>query len=173
MNISQRIRRSLGVVYIVSILNCTSAYAAKLVPFQSDFRPNTIVISIDERALYLVRDEETALRYSVAVPKPGKEWFGWTFVNGKYLQPAWEPPDEVIRDKPKIRRHIPGGDPGNPMGAAALTLDRHEIAIHGVARGMEKTIGTEASYGCIRMSNADILDLYSRVSNGTRVFVSR
>jgi lipoprotein-anchoring transpeptidase ErfK/SrfK len=57
------------------------------------------------------------------------------------------------------------------MGLRALTLDRDEYAIHGTNR--PGSIGTFASYGCIRMLNADIVDLYERVSVGTRVVVER
>jgi lipoprotein-anchoring transpeptidase ErfK/SrfK len=43
--------------------------------------------------------------------------------------------------------------------------------IHGTNR--PKLIGTAVSYGCIRMRNSDILDLFSRVKIGTPVFVVR
>ena len=49
------------------------------------------------------------------------------------------------------------------MGARALALDRPEIAIHGTTRAMRASIGTAASYGCIRMRNEDVIDLYDRV----------
>ena len=55
------------------------------------------------------------------------------------------------------------------MGIAALTLDRDEIAIHGTSNKMRASVGTSASYGCIRMLNEDVADLYKRVSVGTPV----
>ena len=66
---------------------------------------------------------------------------------------------------------IPGGSPSNPMGGAALTLEGGEYAIHGTNR--PGSIGTFASYGCIRMYNPDVADLFQRVSVGTTVVVTR
>ena len=82
------------------------------------------------------------------------------------------PPEEVKRDKPSLPNVIPGGSPGNPMGAAALTLSGGgEYAIHGT--NVPGSVGGFVSYGCIRMYNADVLDLYNRVGWGTTVVVTR
>jgi len=59
------------------------------------------------------------------------------------------------------------------MGARALTLDRDEIAIHGTTNSMRASIGTAASFGCIRMYNEDVVDLFERVSVGTSVVAVR
>lgn len=148
----------------------TEAAAREVVPFQAGISPGTIVIRTGERRLYYVRGDGTALRYPVAVGKPGKQWFGEARIDGKYVRPAWSPPAEVKRDNPRLPSVIPGGAPNNPMGARALTLDLDEYAIHGTNR--PGSIGTYASYGCIRMHNQDIVDLYERVSVGTRVVVT-
>ena len=66
---------------------------------------------------------------------------------------------------------IPGGSPKNPMGAAAMTLSGGQYAIHGT--NAPGSIGGFVSYGCIRMFNHDVVDLYSRVSMGTTVVVTR
>jgi len=116
-----------------------------------------------------VRGDGTALRYRVAVGKPGKQWFGEAQIDGKYVRPAWSPPADVKRDNPRLPDVIPGGAPNNPMGARALTLSLDEYAIHGTNR--PSSIGTYASYGCIRMLNEDIVHLYDQVSVGTRVVV--
>ncbi len=92
-------------------------------------------------------------------------------ISGKYLRPAWTPPAEVKHDKPYLPNLIPGGSGRNPMGAAALTLSQGEYAIHGTNN--PGSIGGFVSYGCIRMYNADILDLYGRVGFGTTVVVTR
>lgn len=148
----------------------TEAAAREVVPFQAGISPGTIVIRTGERRLYYVRGDGTALRYPVAVGKPGKQWFGEARIDGKYVRPAWSPPAEVKRDNPRLPSVIPGGAPNNPMGARALTLDLDEYAIHGTNR--PGSIGTYASYGCIRMHNQDVVDLYERVSVGTRVVVT-
>jgi lipoprotein-anchoring transpeptidase ErfK/SrfK len=146
-----------------------AASAREVVPFQAGVSPGTIVIRTGERRLYYVRGDGTALRYRVAVGKPGKQWFGEAQIDGKYVRPAWSPPAEVKRDNPRLPDVIPGGAPNNPMGARALTLNLDEYAIHGTNR--PGSIGTYASYGCIRMLNEDIVHLYDQVDVGTRVVV--
>ena len=134
-----------------------------------DYPAGTIVIRAREKKLYYTLGDGTAIRYPVAVAKHGKEWQGYATVNGKYLNPDWAPPPVVKRDHPELPNLVRGGSPGNPMGVAALTLDRDEIAIHGTTNKMRASVGTSASYGCIRMLNEDVRDLYSRVSVGTPV----
>ncbi|NVN88350.1 MAG: L,D-transpeptidase [Rhodopseudomonas sp.] len=142
-----------------------------LVTFRGDFSPGTIVVKTNERRLYLVVEPGQAVRYPVGVGKAGKQWAGVTRIDGKYRNPAWSPPREVKRDVPSIPDVIPGGSPSNPMGVAAMTLAGGEYAIHGTNR--PGSVGGFVSYGCIRMLNADITDLYQRVSVGTTVVVSR
>ena len=147
------------------------AHARESVDIGTDVRPGTIVISTSQRRLYLTGYGGTEASYPVAVGKPGKQWYGWAKVDGKYVEPAWAPPAEVKRDNPRLPNVIAGGSPHNPMGLRALTLDRDEIAIHGTNR--PDSIGTFASYGCIRMLNRDIVDLFDRVRVGTPVLMVR
>ncbi len=128
------------------------------------------MISVSQRRLYLVNGDGTAIRYPVAVGKPGKQWFGTATIDGKYVAPAWSPPSEVKRDNPRLPNLIAGGSPHNPMGAAAMTLAGGQYAIHGTNR--PSSIGTWASYGCIRMYNQDVVDLYQRVDVGTPVYMT-
>lgn len=146
------------------------ASAREVVNFKGG-SPGTIVVRTSERRLYFVIAEGRAIRYPVGVGRVGKQWAGTSYVDGKYIRPAWSPPDEIRRDKPSIPAVIPGGAPNNPMGAAALTLAHGEYAIHGTNR--PATVGGFVSYGCIRMYNQDITDLLGRVSVGTFVVVTR
>ena len=145
------------------------ARAREIVAFPQSFRPGMIVIKQSERRLYFVRGDGTAIRYPVAIGKSGKAWQGETYVQGKYVRPSWSAPDVVRADHPYLTGVIPGGSPRNPMGAAALTLGLSEVAIHGTTESMRRSVGTAASYGCIRMLNEDVVDLYSRVQVGTPV----
>ena len=124
-----------------------------------------------ERRLYLVLGAGQAMRYVVGVGRAGRQWAGNVRIDGKHIRPTWSPPADVRRDKPTLPDVIPGGSPANPMGAAALTLSGGEYAIHGT--NAPKSIGGFVSYGCIRMYNSDIADLYARVSIGTPVIVTR
>jgi lipoprotein-anchoring transpeptidase ErfK/SrfK len=143
----------------------------EMVGMRGEYSPGTIVIKTNERRLYLILDSEHAVRYPVGVGKSGKQWAGTTQISGKYRNPAWSPPAEVKRDKPNIPDLIPGGSPRNPMGVAAMTLAGGEYAIHGT--NVPGSVGGFVSYGCIRMLNPDITDLYERVSIGTTVVVTR
>src|ERR1700722_15230883 len=138
---------------------------------RGEYSPGTIVVKNNERRLYLILDDGHAVRYPVGVGKSGKQWAGTTRISGKYLNPAWSPPAEVKHDKPELPDVIPGGSPRNPMGVAAMTLAGGEYAIHGT--NVPGSVGGFVSYGCIRMLNPDIADLYERVSIGTTVVVTR
>jgi lipoprotein-anchoring transpeptidase ErfK/SrfK len=155
------------------LLACAAgaAGARETVPFNAGVEPGTIIVRTSQRRLYFVVEKGTALSYRVAVGRSGKQWFGRVVVDGKHLKPAWVPPADVRKDNPKLPDVIPGGAPGNPMGAAALTLSGDKYAIHGTNR--PDSIGTAASYGCIRMRNEDVTDLFGRVSVGTTVVVER
>ncbi|MDQ0448570.1 lipoprotein-anchoring transpeptidase ErfK/SrfK [Methylobacterium aerolatum] len=151
---------------VAALLAAGSASAREVVPFDAA-SAGSIVISVSQRKLYLVNGDGTAIRYPVAVGKPGKQWFGTVRIDGKYVAPAWSPPSDVKRDNPRLPNLIAGGSPHNPMGAAAMTLAGGQYAIHGTNR--PSSIGTWASYGCIRMYNQDVVDLYQRVDVGTSV----
>ena len=112
-----------------------------------------------------------SMRYPVGVGRAGRQWSGATFINDKALRPTWVPPPVVRRDKPNLPNLIPGGAPNNPLGAAVMTLAGGEYAIHGTNN--PGSIGGSVSNGCIRMFNADVLDLYGRVGVGTAVIVTR
>jgi lipoprotein-anchoring transpeptidase ErfK/SrfK len=147
------------------------ATAREVVSFDAAAEPGTIVVRTAQRRLYLVVDRGMAIRYQVAVGKNGKQWFGRVVVDGKHLKPAWVPPADVRADNPKLPDIIPGGDPRNPMGAAAITLSGDKYAIHGTNR--PDSIGRRVSYGCFRMLNEDVTDLFQRVSVGAPVVVER
>ena len=169
---SLRIAVALAAIIGAGMLVTTAAEAGSdVVGFRGDYSPGTIVIRTNERRLYLVVDPDHAVRYPVGVGKAGKQWAGATRIDGKYRNPAWSPPSEVKHDKPNMPDLIPGGSPRNPMGVAAMTLAGGEYAIHGT--NMPGSVGGFVSYGCIRMLNADISDLYQRVSVGTTVVVTR
>ncbi|MFL5079507.1 MAG: L,D-transpeptidase [Microvirga sp.] len=158
---------------ILTISALQPAAARDVVAFHDNgYSAGTIVIRTNERRLYYVMGDGRAVRYPVGVGKAGKAWSGRVQIEGKYIRPAWSPPADVKRDKPQLPNLIPGGSPSNPMGAAALTLSGGgQYAIHGT--NVPGTVGGFVSYGCFRMYNQDVLDLYSRVSVGTPVVVTR
>ncbi len=134
-----------------------------------NYAAGTIVIRTGERRLYLFLGGGQAIRYPVGVGRAGMQWAGTTTISAKYVSPAWSPPESIRRENPRLPDVIPGGSPRNPMGAAAMTLAGTEYAIHGT--NQPGLIGHFVSHGCIRMYNADITDLFDRVSIGARVVV--
>ena len=148
-----------------------SAAAGLLVDFTDAAAPGTIVVRTSERSLYFVLGEGHALRYPVGVGRVGRQWVGSSSIIGKYIRPNWAPPPAIKHDKPNLPDVIAGGASNNPMGVAAMTLSGGAYAIHGT--NTPSSIGGFVSYGCIRMYNQDISDLYERVSIGTRVEVMR
>lgn len=173
MRIAVAVAATIGAGALVTgtILPPPAQAAPEMVSTHNQYSPGTIVVKTGERRLYLILDADHAMRYPVGVGKAGKQWAGTTRIDGKYRNPAWSPPAEVKHDKPNIPNVIPGGAPNNPMGVAAMTLAGGEYAIHGT--NVPNSVGGYVSYGCIRMYNADISDLYQRVSIGTPVVVTR
>jgi len=177
MNKIKRVRRSAWLlascVASFGVLASLAPIAAEahesVVGFSAPYPAGTIIISQHERKLYLTEGNGTAIQYPIAIGMSGRAWSGQTYVDGKYLAPDWKAPAVVRQFHPEFKSVVPGGSPHNPMGAAALTLKLSEVAIHGTTQSMRRSIGSAASFGCIRMYNEDVLDLYKRVSVGTPV----
>jgi lipoprotein-anchoring transpeptidase ErfK/SrfK len=159
-----------AVLPVLSPLAATPAAARETVA-ATGYSAGTIVIRTNERRLYYYLADGKALKYPVGVGRAGQQWSGTSYINGKYRNPDWSPPADVRRDKPNLPSVIPGGSPHNPMGVAAMTLSGGEYAIHGT--NQPSSIGGFVSYGCIRMYNEDITDLFNRVSYFTPVVVTR
>jgi lipoprotein-anchoring transpeptidase ErfK/SrfK len=128
----------------------------------------TIIVNTRERLLYLVQGSGRAIRYGIGVGRPGFTWSGTHHVTQKREWPDWTPPEEMLRRRPDLPRHMRGG-PDNPLGARALYLGSTLYRIHGSNEPW--TIGTQVSSGCIRLRNEDIVDLYNRVKVGAKVVV--
>ena len=130
--------------------------------------PGTIVIDTPSHFLYLVEEGGRAMRYGIGVGRPGFTWSGTHEISAKKEWPDWVPPKEMLERQPYLPHFMPGG-PNNPLGARALYLGSTLYRIHGSSEPW--TIGHNVSSGCIRMRNADVIDLYNRVKVGTKVVV--
>ncbi|PPD46267.1 MAG: L,D-transpeptidase [Methylocystis sp.] len=132
----------------------------------------TITIDTNERKLYLSIGGGQAYQYDVGVGREGFDWKGTAQIGRKAFWPSWTPPKEMVVRRPEIPRHVEGGF-DSPLGARALYLFRGDrdtmFRIHGTNE--PDTIGYAVSSGCIRMMNADVIDLYNRVPKGARVVV--
>ncbi|MBL8586720.1 MAG: L,D-transpeptidase, partial [Bradyrhizobiaceae bacterium] len=109
-----------------------------------------------------------AISYGIGVGRDGFAWSGVTRVSAKREWPSWTPPAQMRRRQPGLPGHMRGGI-DNPLGARALYLGSTLYRIHG--SNEPQTIGQAVSSGCFRMTNEDVIDLYSRVRVGTKVIV--
>jgi len=140
----------------------------QVVGYRTQAAAGTIVIDTEQTFLYYVLGDGTAIRYGIGVGRAGFTWAGAEVVTRKMEWPDWTPPQEMIARQPYLPRWMAGGE-GNPLGARAIYLGNTVYRIHGT--NMPETIGHKVSSGCIRMLNADVIDLYSRVSVGTKIVV--
>jgi lipoprotein-anchoring transpeptidase ErfK/SrfK len=130
--------------------------------------PGTIIIDTGATMLYYVLGSGRAIRYGVGVGREGFTWSGVQTISNKAEWPDWHPPARMIARQPYLPRFMAGG-PGNPLGARAMYLGSSEYRIHGT--NDPTTIGKFVSSGCIRLTNDDVIDLFSRVGVGTKVVV--
>ncbi len=140
----------------------------QVVSFNGRQAPGTIVIDTANTYLYLVLGNGQAMRYGIGVGREGFTWTGTQNIARKAEWPDWHPPADMLRRQPYLPRFMAGGE-GNPLGARAMYLGNSLYRIHGT--NAPETIGQKVSSGCIRMLNADVIDLYNRVNVGTRVVV--
>jgi lipoprotein-anchoring transpeptidase ErfK/SrfK len=148
----------------------TDAETRQIVPFHTSEAPGTIIVDTGERSLYLVQPNDKAIRYGIGVGRLGFQWSGVERVSQKQEWPDWRVPAEMIGRQPYLPRFMAGG-PGNPLGARALYLGHTVFRIHGT--NQPETIGHAVSSGCIRLDNADVIDLYDRVQVGAKVVVKQ
>src|ERR1700761_2530493 len=140
----------------------------QVVNFDTREAPGTIIIDTGNTVLYLVLAGGRAMRYGVGVGRQGFTWAGIQTITNKKEWPDWTPPPEMIARQPYLPRFVAGG-PGNPLGARAMYLGSSEYRIHGT--NDPTTIGKFVSSGCIRLTNEDVSDLFSRVDVGTKVVI--
>jgi lipoprotein-anchoring transpeptidase ErfK/SrfK len=132
----------------------------------------SIIVRTNERALYYVAGDGEAIRYSVGVGKEGFQWSGVNRISRKAEWPSWTPPKQMIEREAAKGHIIPEfmeGGPGNPLGARAMYVGGTVFRVHGTNN--ERSIGGAVSSGCIRMMNADVIDLYDRVKIGAKIYV--
>ncbi len=140
----------------------------QIVDFPTREAAGTVIIDTPHTFLYYILGDGKALRYGIGVGREGFTWSGVKNVVRKAEWPDWYPPSEMVARQPYLPRMTAGG-PGNPLGARAMYIGGTEYRIHGT--NDPTTIGKRVSSGCIRLTNEDVEDLYSRVQVGAKVIV--
>lgn len=139
---------------------------------ETRYAPGTVIVKTPERALYYVMGDGEAMRYSIGVGREGFQWSGNSKIVAKAEWPDWRPPQTMIKREAAKGVVLPPfvkGGPGNPLGARAMYIGGTIYRVHGT--NAESSIGGAVSSGCIRMMNADVIDLYQRVSVGSPIYV--
>ena len=139
---------------------------------ETKYAPGTLIVKTPERALYYVMGDGEAMRYSIGVGREGFQWSGNSRIVAKSEWPSWTPPQTMIEREAAKGHIIPPfmkGGPGNPLGARAMYIGGTIYRVHGT--NAESSIGGAVSSGCIRMMNADVIDLYGRVKVGSPIYV--
>ena len=141
----------------------------QIVKYKSSEPAGTVVVDTLHHFLYLIMENGTAIRYGVGVGKEGFQWFGRANIDRKARWPKWTPPPEMLKRNPNLPAYVSGGSPTNPLGPRALYLfsggNDTGYRLHGTTQ--PQSIGKDASSGCIRMFNEDVIDLYQRCPVGT------
>ena len=147
-------------------------YQRHLVKYHRHELPGTIVVDTDAKLLYYVMPDGKALRYGVTVGEEALAWSGVAKVGRVAEWPDWVPTAEIKQRMGDLPDRVTGGI-DNPLGARGIYLyegNRDTLfRIHGT--NQPEYIGSAISSGCIRMTNEDVIDLYSRVKVGSPVVV--
>jgi len=147
-------------------------YQRHIVDYHRKEAPGTIVIDTDNKFLYYVQANQKAIRYGVTVGEEAQGWSGVAKIGNMTEWPNWTPTQGEHERLGKLPNFVPGG-PQNPMGARAMYLYANGkdtlFRIHGT--NQPEYIGSAISSGCIRLTNEDVIDLYSRVKLGSPVVV--
>ena len=162
-------------VAAVPVDQVPAEFQRQAVAYKTDQPVGTIIIDPSARLLYLVTAKDKATRFGIAVGRAGFQWSGEAVINERKNWPTWTPPPEMIERKPELAKFAKGQPGGldNPLGARALYLTSNGVdygyRIHGTPEW--NSIGKNASSGCIRMINQDVMDLANMVGEGTKVVV--
>lgn len=159
-------------VRIVDRSKFNSDFLPADLPNTLNLAPGDILIDTKARQLYFAKSASVVRRYGVSVGKEGAAWKGEAVIGRTARWPDWHPTANQRKENPKLKAKVVGGA-DNPLGARALYLYQNGkdtlYRIHGT--NAPSSIGKFASSGCIRMINEDVIELYSMVRKGAKVFV--
>jgi len=159
----------------VDLTKIDPVYYRQLVNYTSSEPTGTIIVDTPNRFLYLTMENGQAMRYGVGIGRAGFDWGGTARIAYKREWPRWTPPAEMIEREPELEEYRNGMEPGlgNPLGARALYIfegGRDTLyRVHGTSE--DWSIGKAVSSGCVRLLQQDIIDLYNRVPDNTRIVV--
>ena len=153
-------------------VSISPTYQRQIVQYHRREAPGSILVETSGPFVYYVLPGGKAIRYGATVGEAGQAWSGVAIVGRKEEWPGWTPTEDEKRRLGPLPSYVQGGA-RNPMGARALYLYAGGkdtlYRIHGT--NQPEYIGRAISSGCIRVTNEDVIDLYSRVKIGAPVVV--
>jgi lipoprotein-anchoring transpeptidase ErfK/SrfK len=153
-------------------VSISPTYQRQIVQYHRREAPGSVLVETSGPFVYYVLPGGKAIRYGATVGEAGQAWSGVAIVGRKEEWPGWTPTEDEKRRLGPLPSYVQGGA-RNPMGARALYLYAGGkdtlYRIHGT--NQPEYIGRAISSGCIRVTNEDVIDLYSRVKIGAPVVV--
>lgn len=162
----------------VNLKRVPKRFLRRQVNYRTSHPVGTVIVDTRSFYLHLVQKNGKAMRYGVGLGRQGFAWSGDGVIQWKKKWPTWTPPAEMIAREPQLAKWSTangGMPPGldNALGARALYIFQNGedtlYRIHGTPQYW--TIGKAVSSGCVRMMNHDVIDLYRRVPNGSKLVV--
>lgn len=116
-------------------------------------------VDLSRRTLSVIENGEVTQTYSVAIGKPSYPTPKGSFTIHRIIwNPKWVPPDSPWA---KNKKTTPPGDPKNPMGSVKIFFSEPDYYIHGTK--LTDSLGEAESHGCLRMRNAEVVELARKV----------
>jgi len=159
----------------VNVSKINPKYLRRIVRYDTDEAPGTIIVDPRNYYVYRIEDNGMATRYGANVGRQGFLWSGDAYIGRKAEWPVWTPPREMIKRQPEVAIYAGGMPPGlgNPLGARTLYLyqDGRYTLFTIYSTIMPETIGKGISSGCIGLLTQDMVHLYERTPVKTKVVV--
>lgn len=121
--------------------------------------PFNILVDKSQNTLILKTQEEIVKTYTVSTGKNNSTPTGTFKITNKLVDPTWFKAGAVV----------PAQSPENILGTRWLGFDLAGYGIHGTTQ--PQSLGRQVTQGCVRMSNADVEELYAIVPQGTEVTI--
>jgi murein L,D-transpeptidase YcbB/YkuD len=156
------IRKLFGWMAVIALVAITatgfswrSSSGSVLVVDDASAATMQVVVNLSDRRLRVMSGDEVLKSYPVAIGKEGHRTPTGSFnVRRIIWNPSWTPPDASWA---RGKKPTPPGAADNPMGRVKIFFAEPDYFIHGT--NDPASVGKAASHGCLRMRNADIIEL--------------
>jgi len=154
------------------------AHMPRIVSINDSFAPFEVHVDPNKFFMYWTLPDNKAIRYVTGVGRDDLYHPGEFRVAAMKEWPRWTPSPDMLKREPELYNKFRVGMKGgldNPLGARAMYLYTKSgrdslMRLHGTDN--PRTIGGAVSNGCARLVNTQIVELYEKVTIGTRVVLN-